>query len=273
MKADFKKFNFNDIIGAGCGVFVALVLILDMVIGMLPVTATIKNEKIPAEALTLTGSAPGRNDDIFVEVVATADTIYQVKVTGHKETKHIGTDSIKALPKSIIENQSLKVDAVTGSTLTANAVKAAVKSALESGGLKASAFGGGGGAAEIAAPSNLDDAALAEYYGAVEFTDVPGGKISDAGTVVYGSGYGAFSDVLVAVLFDANDSIIGLIVDASGETPEKGIKCESREYTDLFIGATSGKDVDVLSGASFTSWAIQDSVDYALENLELVKAG
>jgi len=270
--AEFKRFNWNDIIGAGCGVFVALALILDMVIGMLPVTAGVKKDDIPPEAVTLTGSAPGRNDDVVVQVIATEDTIYQVKVVYHKETKNIGTDAIKQLPKAIIENQSMKVDSVTGSTLTSNAVKAAVKNAFESGGLKTAAFGGGS-AATVAAPSNMDDAALAEYYGSAEFIDVPGGKVSDAGTVVYGSGYGAFSDVLVAVLFDANDKIIGLIVDASGETPDKGAKCESREYTDLFIGATSGKDVDVLSGASFTSWAIQDAVDYALANLELVKAG
>ena len=94
-----------------------------------------------------------------------------------------------------------------------------------------------------------------------------GGRITSASLKEYKDQQGG--DV---ILFDSNDKIIGLIVDASGETPEKGIKCESREYTDLFIGATSGKDVDVLSGASFTSWAIQDSVDYALANLELVKA-
>ena len=45
----------------------------------------------------------------------------------------------------------------------------------------------------------------------------------------------------------------------------------SRDFTDQFIGATSGKDVDVITGASFTSWAIQDSVDYALANLQIVK--
>ena len=100
---------------------------------------------------------------------------------------------------------------------------------------------------------------------------MPGGKVSDAGTVVYGSGYGAFSDVLVAVLFDSNDKIIGLIVDTSEETPDIGGRCTERSYTDLFIGATSGKDVDVLSGASFTSWGIQDAVDYALEHLSSVK--
>ena len=45
----------------------------------------------------------------------------------------------------------------------------------------------------------------------------------------------------------------------------------TREYTDKYIGAKSGKDVDVVSGASFTSWAVQDSVDYALANLQTVK--
>ena len=89
--------------------------------------------------------------------------------------------------------------------------------------------------------------------------------------MVYASGYGAYGDILVAVLFDTNDKIIGLIVDASVDTPDIGGKCADRSYTDLYIGATSGKDVDVLSGASFTSWAIQDAVDYALANLQTVK--
>jgi len=271
-KPDFKGMKLNDIIGAGCGIFVALALILDAVIFAMPVTANLKDTAVPPEAVTLTGSAPGRNADVVVQVIATADTIYQIKVVEHDETRNIGTNSIKKLPKNIIESQSLKVDAIAGSTLTSNAIKAAVKNAFENGGIKATAFTGGA-SGDIPAPSNLTDAALAEYYGSAVFTDVAGGKVSDAGTVVYGSGYGAFSDVLVAVLFDSNDKIIGLIVDASGETPDKGIKCESRDYTDLYIGATSGKDVDVLSGASFTSWAIQDSVDYALANLELVKAG
>jgi len=264
---NFKNYKTNDLVGAGCGIFLLVVILVHIVLGFIPVTATLKGTAVPAEAVTATGSAPGRNADILVEVTATNDTIYQIKVLDHQETDKIGTKSIKELPRNIIEAQSLKVDAITGSSVTSMAVKTAITNALESAGIKF----GVDPAAEIPAPTNMSDAALAEYYGSAVFTDVPGGKVSDAGTVVYGSGYGAFSDVLVAVLFDSNDSIIGLIVDASGETEEKGIKCESRDYTDLFIGATSGKDVDVLSGASFTSWAIQDSVDYALANLELVK--
>lgn len=267
-KKEVKGIKMNDMVGAGCGIFLVIVILVHIVLGFIPVTATLKDVAVPAEAVVVTGSAPGRNADIVVEVTATKDTIYQIKVLDHSETDQIGTKSIKELPRNIIEAQSLKVDAITGSSVTSMAIKTAITNALESAGIKF----GVDPAAEIPAPANLNDAALAEYYGAAVFTDVPGGKVSDAGTVVYGTGYGAFSDVLVAVLFDTNDSIIGLIVDASGETPEKGIKCESREYTDLFIGATSGKDVDVLTGASFTSWAIQDSVDYALANLELVKA-
>lgn len=262
-----KNYKRNDLIGAGCGIFLLVVILVHIVLGFIPVTATLKGAAVPAEAVTVTGSAPGRNADILVEVTATNDTIYQIKVLDHSETDKIGTKSIKELPRNIIAEQSLKVDAITGSSVTSMAITTAVKNALESAGIKF----GVDPAAEIPAPGNMSDAALAEYYGSAVFTDVPGGKVSDAGTVVYGTGYGAFSDVLVAVLFDTNDKIIGLIVDASGETEEKGVKCSSRDYTDRFIGATSGKDVDVLSGASFTSWAIQDSVDYAIANLAAVK--
>ena len=267
-KIDCKRFSCNDIAGAGCGIFLLIVMLIHIVLGIIPVTAGVKDSQIPADAKILTASAPGRNADILVQVAVSADKIHQIKILEHSETDKIGTKSVKELPRNIYEAQDLTVDAITGSTLTSNAIKAAIMDAMESGGVDMAAFGV---VSKTVAPSNMSDAALAEYYGSAVFTDVPGGKVSDAGTVVYGSGYGAFSDVYVAVLFDSNDKIIGLIVDASGETPEKGIKCESREYTDLYIGATSGKDVDVLSGASFTSWAIQDAVDYALANLEAVK--
>ena len=263
-----NRFKKNDIVGAGCGIFLLIVILVHIVLGILPVTAGVKDAQLPADAVILTGSAPGRNADIVVQVAVTQDKIHQIKIMDHSETDKIGTKSIKELPRNIIEAQSLKVDAITGSSVTSMAITKAISGALDESGMKFDFYGTSG---NVPAPTNLDDARLAEYYGSAVFTDVNGGKVSDAGTVVYGSGYGAFSDVLVAVCFDSNDKIIGLIVDASGETEEKGIKCESREYTDLYIGATSGKDVDVLSGASFTSWAIQDAVDYALENLAAVK--
>ena len=108
---NFKNFKLDDIIGAGCGVVLVLVLVLNAVIGALPVTARLKGADVPADAVTLTGSAPGRNGDVVVEVLATADTIYQIKVVSHKETRMIGTESIKQLPKDILENQNINVKA------------------------------------------------------------------------------------------------------------------------------------------------------------------
>ena len=202
------------------------------------------------------------------------------KVIDHGETQNIGTkvtqdnspyqQQLIGLTKQTVND----IQAVTGASFSSGAMKQAVKAIFDAYLILNPPTQGDDDAPVYTgpdAPSTLSDAALAEYYGNAAFTDVPGGKISDAGTVVYGSGYGAFSDVLVAVLFDSNDKIIGLIVDASEETPDIGGRCTDRSYTDLYIGATSGKDVDVLSGASFTSWGIQDAVDYALANLNNVK--
>ena len=200
------------------------------------------------------------------------------KVIDHAETQSIGTKVVndgsayqQQLPGKTKETMG-EIQATSGASFSSSAMKQAISAVFD-----AYAILNSDGSEDYVytgpdAPANLSDAALAEYYGNVTFTDVYGGKISDAGTVVYGSGYGAYSDVLVAVLFDSNDKIIGLIVDASEETPDIGGRCQNRSYTDLYIGATSGKDVDVLSGASFTSWGIQDAVDYALEHLAEVKA-
>ena len=198
--------------------------------------------------------------------------IVKSKVLDHGETEGIGSKVAKngsPYQQQLIGMTSADVGnivATSGASFSSGAMKQAVTAVFDSYTLLS-----GGTLEGPPPPATLTAEALAEYYGNVEFTDVGAGLVSDAGTVVYGSGYGAFSDVLVAVLFDANDSIIGLIVDASGETPDKGQQCMSRDYTDKYIGVTSGKDVDVVSGASFTSWAIQDSVDYALANLAAVK--
>lgn len=197
------------------------------------------------------------------------------KVVDHGETEGIGSKVVKdgsSYHQQLVgmtKDTMSGIVATTGASFSSAAMKQAVTAVFDTYAVVS------GGPVQVGpdAPGNLSDAALAEYYGAAVFTDVPGGKVSDAGTVVYGSGYGAFSDVLVAVLFDTNDQIIGLIVDASGETPDIGGRCQEREYTDTYIGATSGKEVEALSGASFTSMGIQDAVDYALENLAAVKAG
>ena len=94
----------------------------------------------PDEAVTLVGTAPGRNGPVEVEVTATADRIYGIRVLSHVESDGIGTEAVRLLPGKIYENQSLMVDSVSGATISADAIKAAIADALEKGGLDPAVF-------------------------------------------------------------------------------------------------------------------------------------
>ena len=147
-----------DMIGICCGVLLVILAIVSIVASNAAPVAGVKDSEIPAEAVTLTGTAPGRNGDVTVEVVATADRIYRIKVLDHQETEGIGTEAVKNLPVSIFQAQNLQVDAVSGATISSNAIKAAVIDALNNGGIKANAFGGSLIKVEqIALQPNLDE--------------------------------------------------------------------------------------------------------------------
>ena len=75
-----------------------------------------------------------------VEVVATKDRIYSVKVIDQKETEGIGTVAAVEIPAKIFEKQSVQVDSMTGATLTSNAIKQGVVAALESAGIDPAPF-------------------------------------------------------------------------------------------------------------------------------------
>ena len=79
-----------------------------------------------------TGSADGKNGAVTVEVELTADSIKSVTVTDHQETEGICEPAIEQIPKAIVDAQSTDVDAVSGATITSDAIKAAVKAAIDS---------------------------------------------------------------------------------------------------------------------------------------------
>lgn len=137
-----KRFNKDDLFAGFWALVFLGVIVSQVIVGLMPVTAGVKDSEIPANAVTLTGSAMGRNADVVVQVVATDDQIYQINVIEHSETEEIGTKAIKELPVSIFQAQSLKVDSISGSTLTSDAIKAAIINAFEEGGMKADVFGG-----------------------------------------------------------------------------------------------------------------------------------
>ena len=85
-----------------------------------------------SESQTLTGTAEGFGGDVTVTVVVSGDDIVSVEAVGADETEGIGTMAIDELPSLIAEADSVEIDGVSGATYTSDAVKAAVKSALES---------------------------------------------------------------------------------------------------------------------------------------------
>lgn len=100
----------------------------------------VAKKDIPSNAVTSTASARGMNGPVEVEVIATPEKIYSVKVLSHTETEGIGSVAVAELPEKIFKNQSYEIDAVSGATLTSNAIHDAVKAALENGGIDSAPF-------------------------------------------------------------------------------------------------------------------------------------
>ena len=88
-----------------------------------------------ADEQTLTGSADGRNGPVEVTVVMDGDKIVYVEVTSHSETEGIGSVAVDEIPAAIVESQSILADAVTGATVTSEAIYAAVLNAMLEGGI------------------------------------------------------------------------------------------------------------------------------------------
>lgn len=87
-----------------------------------------------------TGEASGYQGPLAVEVTVKDETITDIKVLDNAETIGIGSKALDAVPKSIIEHQSVAVDALSGATASSKAVLAAVTAALEDNGADMSKY-------------------------------------------------------------------------------------------------------------------------------------
>ena len=88
------------------------------------------------EAVTGAGEGNGYGGAIKVEVTLSADkkTIENINVTEQNETESIGGKAIEMLTKSVLDGQSVAVDAISGATLASEGFLAAVSAAIESAG-------------------------------------------------------------------------------------------------------------------------------------------
>lgn len=96
-------------------------------------TAQVKDGKYTTKAM-------GHEDWVYVTTQFKDGAIVSCSTTSHEETMGIGNYAAARIPARILENQSLEVDSVSGATVTSNAVKKAVKDAIEQAGGSVSAF-------------------------------------------------------------------------------------------------------------------------------------
>lgn len=124
------------------GVF-ALLLCLTLVFTMVACSKDEGGEKGGVASIKpgkYIGTASGYGGPIEVEVELGEDSIEGIKVLEHSETVRISEPAFERIPKAIIENQSINVDAVSGCTSSSMGIKLAVEDALEKSGVDIDLF-------------------------------------------------------------------------------------------------------------------------------------
>ena len=185
------------------------------------------------KAGTYTGTAAGRNGDVEVTVKLSSSKITSVAVTKHEETPGISDAAIKDIPAAIVKSQSTDVDAISGATITSDAIIKATKAALASAGATET-----GGAK--AARKNVSLKYKAGTYS--------------------GTAQGMNGALVLDVTF-SDKAITDIKVNSSKETPHVGDPVYSIMFKDAI--EANGSGVDVVSGATFTSLAVRNALNDA----------
>lgn len=192
---------------------------------------------------TYSASEEGFAGKVTVTITTSESEITDVKVEGPNETPDKGGAAMEQLQGELLKAQSAEVDAVSGSTVTSDAVKKAMAAAIEK--------------AKSGDTSNGSDEALA-------FT---------AGTYT-GTGVGYNGPTTVEVTFDDSKITDIKIVDTK-ETGHVGDTAFEVLIPQMI--EANGTGVDAVSGATFSSKALKTAVNDAAEqagvtNLDAFKA-
>ncbi len=208
--------------------------VIDAVNSVLPTQdMSVTGEELPIAEVPgneLTGTARGFQSDVTVTLTVADGVITAIKVDSAAETPNFGTrcgeDEAflnQYIGKKATPDVGEGIEALSGATVTSNAVLEAVNAAI------------GVEVAEVEIPA------------AEELT---------------GTARGFQSDVVVTLTLDENGAIASIKVDSAAETPNFGTRCgEDEAFLAQFIGKTAPVEVDVLAGATVTSKAVVDAVN------------
>ncbi|NLD48431.1 MAG: FAD-binding protein [Clostridiaceae bacterium] len=161
---------------------------------------------------TYTGKGVGFGGEVVIDVTFSEDTITDIKLVSSKETDHVGTPAFDIMFEAIKAHTSTGVDAVSGATLTSNAVLRAVEDA--------------------AAQAGCDKNNL--RVGKIPFELKPGEKIVDTfDVVVVGAGGAGVSAAASAAQNGATVCIIEKEPEAGGNTLVSG--CSFQAVLDCLV--------------------------------------
>lgn len=119
--------------------FIAIILGILLAISMAACAPTGDNgQQAPPEEEQPSKMSPGKytaafrgyKSEIEVETEVDTEKIINVTVVEHNETDGIGTHAVNRIPGSIVENQSIRVDTISGATTTSYAIINSVRDAL-----------------------------------------------------------------------------------------------------------------------------------------------
>ncbi|NBG88055.1 FMN-binding protein [Isachenkonia alkalipeptolytica] len=169
--------------------------------------------------------AQGYGGDIELEVIIADGEIAAVNIIEHSETEGLGDEGMEETVATIIEEQSVDVDTVSGATESSEAVISGVKEALEDAGVE---LGG-------------------EAY-------------EQQGTLGTGSGYGG--EIILDVVTDGEE-ILDIVVVEESETGGLG-DIAIDEIIESVLEAQS-TEVDSVSGATESSEGALEAIEDALD--------
>ncbi len=92
------------------------------------------------DKVTAKGVGQGIAGDVVVEVTADSTTLYDIQVLEQNETVGIGSIAVEKLPGAMVKANSIAVDGISAATVTSDAIKTAVRQALEEAGIDPAPF-------------------------------------------------------------------------------------------------------------------------------------
>lgn len=184
-------------------------------------------------------TVPGHNGDIKIATTFNKNRVTKIEVLEHQESLGVGDTAMQKTADAIISKQGFDVDIISEATYSSVAMLEAVSKAAKAAGANVEII-------------TMDTIPKPEPEEAIPFPEPP----YNAGTYT-ASAEGFHGDVTVTVEL-SEDAIISIKAIGPDETPEIGTMA-LEQMPDRIVEAGTA-DVDVVSGATFTSDGIKAAV-------------